>query len=118
MPVVLRSPSHRQKLNYPSSHDGIALVARSVSIKEVATNPKAKAADDAEWNDLRRMQTWDESTVMEWSDVKQRAKTEQRRVHVGRVFGILVEKGSELKESDPRRKYKARGSISRFRCQG
>ena len=87
----------------------MALVARSVSIKEVATNPKAKAADDAEWNDLRRMQTWDESTVMEWSDVKKRAKTEQRRVHVGRVFGILVEKGSELKESDPRRKYKARG---------
>ena len=63
MPVVLRSPSHRQKHNYPSGHDGIALAARTVSTKEITTNPKAKAADDAEWNDLRKMQTWDESTL-------------------------------------------------------
>ena len=82
MPVLLRPPGHRQKLNHPCSHDGIALVARSVSVKEAATNPKAKAAEDAEWNDLRRMQTWDESTVMEWGAVKNRAKAENRRVHV------------------------------------
>ena len=41
--------------------------------------------------------------------MKEKASAENRRVHVGRVFGILVEKGSELKEDDPRRKYKARG---------
>ena len=63
MPVILRFPRHRQKLNFPDSYDGVALVARPVSTKEIATNPKAKAADDAEWNDLRRMHTWDEKTV-------------------------------------------------------
>ena len=57
MAVVLRPPHHRQKLNSPSGYDGTALVARSVSTKEIATNPKAKIADDAEWKDLRRMQT-------------------------------------------------------------
>ena len=48
-------------------------------------------------------------TVAEWGAVKAKAKAENRRVHVGRVFGIFVEKGSELKEDGPRLKYKARG---------
>ena len=54
MPVILRSPSRRQKLNSPDAYDGTALVVRPVSMKEVATNPKAKAADDIEWDDLRK----------------------------------------------------------------
>ena len=76
-------------------------------MKEVATNPKAKKADDEEWSDLWKMETWDESTVIEWVACKEKARAENRRIHVGRIFGILVEKGSELPEGDPRRKFKA-----------
>ena len=89
-------PCHRQKLNFPNAYDGTALVARPVPMKEIATNPKAKAADDVEGGDLQNMQTWAEKTVSEWSAVKEKARAEHRRVHVGRVFGILVEKGVRI----------------------
>eukprot|EP00975_Prorocentrum_lima_P007389 1584680-Prorocentrum_lima.AAC.1 len=38
-----------------------AAVARTCSLKEALTNPKAKAALDKEWDRLRSISTWDES---------------------------------------------------------
>ena len=68
-----------------------------------------------EWDRLRKVRrpdgklgVWDESSVMEWSAVRRKAKREGRKVNVGLVFGIVVEKNHELSESDPRRKYKGR----------
>eukprot|EP00975_Prorocentrum_lima_P047265 9883593-Prorocentrum_lima.AAC.1 len=45
-----------------------AAVARSCSLKEALTNPKAKAALDKEWDRLRSINTWDESNVREWDE--------------------------------------------------
>ena len=44
----------------------------------------------------------------DWSDVANEAKRTNKTIHVGRVFEICVEKGSELPESDPGRKFKGR----------
>eukprot|EP00975_Prorocentrum_lima_P059627 12501602-Prorocentrum_lima.AAC.1 len=46
--------------------DGTAIgepvaVARSCSLKEALSNPKAKAALDKEWDRLRSIHTWDET---------------------------------------------------------
>ena len=51
---------------------------------------------------------WVEKVVREWADVREEAKKKSIRMHVGMVFGICVEKGSELPESSLGRKYKGR----------
>jgi hypothetical protein len=46
--------------------------------------------------------------VREWNDVAAEARRSKVDVHMGRLFGIMVEKAAELPEGDPRRKYKYR----------
>ncbi len=46
--------------------------------------------------------------VREWSDVREEARRTGIRNHVGMVFGICVETGSELPMGDPSRKLKGR----------
>ena len=36
------------------------------------------------------------------------AKKNGREIHIGKLFGLCVEKGSELPDDDPRKKYKYR----------
>jgi hypothetical protein len=84
------------------------MVARTVPPKEVKVNKKAQEAMDKEWASLREIGAWNEKGVREWTDVKKEAKRHETRVHVGMVFGICVEKGSELAPDDPKRKYKGR----------
>ena len=45
----------------PGDH---AAVARSVTKKEAAGNPKAQAALDAEWTRLRKISTWEEEKAL------------------------------------------------------
>ena len=92
-----------------------ACVARPVSSKETQSNPKALLAKQAEWDRLRAVPrpdgglgVWDETLVTEWRTVKRKALQEGRKIHIGRVFDIIVEKNSELVESDPKRKFKGR----------
>ena len=107
MPVVRDKQEHRSKVP-----DGTPLfsacVARSVGKREIMSNPGAKKAMDAEWDKLRKRVVWDESGVREWAEVAAKAKNENKKVHVGRVFGICVEKNAELPANDPRRKFKGR----------
>ena len=51
---------------------------------------------------------WDMSSVREWEDVSKEALKKGKKVHVGKVFEICVEKGSELPAGDPLRKFKGR----------
>ena len=51
-----------------------------------------------EWDSLRELGAWDEKAVQEWSAVRDAAKKAGKRINVGMVFGICVEKGSELPE--------------------
>eukprot|EP00975_Prorocentrum_lima_P021787 4589902-Prorocentrum_lima.AAC.1 len=57
----------------PNVHS-YAAVARTCSLKEADNNPKARAALDKEWERLRSINTWDESTVREWKDVARDAR--------------------------------------------
>ena len=75
---------------------------------EIARQPKARAALQAEWDRLRAIQCWNEAAVREWSEVAQEAKRQNCTVHVGRIFNICHEKNAELDINDPRRKYKGR----------
>ena len=83
-------------------------VARSVSKKEAEHTPEAMKAMNKEWEKLEKQNAWVLSQVREWSDVRWEAKNKNETVHVGRVFGILVEKGSELPKGHPERKFKGR----------
>ena len=83
-------------------------VARSASKKEAAMIPEATKAMDKEWGRLEKQAAWLIDKVRQWKDVSQEAKANKKTVHVGRVFGILVEKGSELPKGHPDRKFKGR----------
>jgi hypothetical protein len=119
MPVLVRpigyKPRHRQKIP-EHSLPFAACVARPVSKSEVATNPAAQKAMDVEFEKLRTKThpklkvpgCWDEKLVEEMSSVKSRARKQSKMMHFGKVFGICVEKGSELKVGDVHRKFKGR----------
>ena len=115
MPVAPNdNPEHREKIANaaPASHDEIlnlmAMVARPVGKKELMQNPKAQASRDVEWEKLVKKKAWEMESVQEWDDVSGRAQKNGRKVHVGKIFEICVEKGSELPEGDPLRKFKGR----------
>ena len=84
------------------------LVARPVNKKEIRANPKAQESLDIEWNKLVKKTAWLYDTVQEWSKVSDGAKKKGKKVHVGKVFEICVEKGSELPEGHKLRKFKGR----------
>ena len=85
-----------------------ACVARPVSKKERLESAGARASREKEWNCLRKIDTWNEKGVREWSDVAAEARGSGTKVHVGRIFNICVERGSGLPLGDPARKYKGR----------
>ena len=51
---------------------------------------------------------WDEDHVFEWREIAGRARHSDKKIHMGRLFGICVQKNSELPDDDPRKKYKYR----------
>ena len=63
---------------------------------------------DKEWANLRSQKVWDETVVREWDEVAAEAVREGKERHFGWLFGICVEKNSELPEGDPLRKMKGR----------
>ena len=107
-------PEHREKLSkrHPVTEeeirDFLAMVARPVGHKELKSNPKAQASLDVEWDKLMLKKAWDMGSVREWEDVSKEALKKGKKVHVGKVFEICVEKGSELPVGDPLRKFKGR----------
>ena len=55
-----------------------------------------------------KKRAWIIESVREWDDVRAEAKRKGKKVHVGKVFEICVEKGSELPKGHPLRKFKGR----------
>jgi hypothetical protein len=85
-----------------------ACVARSVGKSEIAKTKAAQEALDKEWEKLLKIGTWDESKVEEWNRVAERHRRSATKAHIGRIFEICVEKGSELPLGHPERKFKGR----------
>ena len=98
-----------KELEFKVALELFASVARLVSKDEIASNPKAKTALDKEWEILRNKGVWDEKRVRECRDIVAEARRNGQTVHLGRIFEACYEKGSELPESDPRRKFKGIG---------
>ena len=91
------------RLHIMPSHNDVAIDppnrgdrTRPVGQKEINNTPAAQAALDKEWNNLTSKGAWDYSTVREWEDVSREAIKNKTKVHVGKIFEICVEKGSEL----------------------
>jgi hypothetical protein len=59
--------------------NGIAVVARSATAKELRLNKKAVAAMDKEWHALREVGAWTEKKVREWADVRDEARRKGAR---------------------------------------
>ena len=98
MPVCQMNPQkHRTKcirLGIQSGEKTVnTLVARPVGKKEIRANPKAQQALDVEWEKLVKKKAWQYETVAEWKVIADKAKKTGKKVHVGKVFEICVEKG-------------------------
>ena len=68
---------------------------------------------DKEWRKLENIGgtgtgAWDLEGVQEWTDVRDQASDDLTRVHVGSLHELCVQKGSELADGDPNKKYKGR----------
>lgn len=83
-------------------------VARDVSKAEMNGSSKALAAKDKEWSKLWSQKVWDENIVKGWDNVMWEAQLANKYIHIGKLFGICVEKGSELQDDDERKTHKYR----------
>ena len=79
----------------------------------MTANAKALKANDAEWSKLWDRTVWDATVVKSWHQVASEARRSGKYVRLGKLFGICVEKGAELDDDGPRKKYK-----HRLFCQG
>jgi hypothetical protein len=102
MPVEPVRHRHRPKIVLNMLYP--ACVARPVTRKEASTDKAAMAALHKEWSKLRLQRCWDEDNPREWKEVRDEARRRNKTAHVGRVFDICVEKGSELPKGSPGRK--------------
>ena len=84
------------------------MVARLLASKEVNNNPKAFQAILEEGEKLLKQGVWDVISVRGKRDVIKDAMRLNKKVHFARIFRICSEKGSELPEGDPDRKFKGR----------
>jgi hypothetical protein len=84
------------------------MVARSVSRQEVTKTLAASQSLKDEAQKLVEKGAWDPSGVREWQQVADTARKTGEKAHVGRIFGIVVEKHPELPHGHPERRFKGR----------
>ena len=102
---------HRQKLskrNFPL----FLCPCRPVNMAERRRNPVAWKSVQDEWDALKENGVWDMTSVREWDDVAGEARRKGKKIHLGTVFAICVEKNYQLDPNSPEgkkmRKYKGR----------
>ena len=121
MPCMSRKggvEGHRPKIGSVFNlHDlGIpAMVARPVSKDGIKRDNDANGDDGEcsksikkEWSNLKSKGVFDFKTVRSWAEAAKEARRHGRTEHMGRAFGIMVEKNYELPKDDERRKMKYR----------
>ena len=113
MPCVAdyKGEPHRPKTAPFNSNSWVtinACVARPASKKELLQSPPAQASMKAVWDRFRNKMIWDEDKVREWSDVAREAQKGNYEFNFGYLFGIRVEKNSELLPLHPKRNFKGR----------
>lgn len=73
-----------------------ALAHRLVTRKQIQQDPKAIESIRKEVSDIRSMQVWDDSSVMEYEDVKTRANRSGEEIHLAEVMELGSIKNDEL----------------------
>ena len=113
MPTGPKGKKHRKKLDNALSFLN-ACVARPVSKAEIQKHPEAILAMKKEWSRLMSKGTWTFKEIIPWHVLAANARRNNKTIHLGRIFGLMVEKGSELERmlpdgtKNPARKYKYR----------
>ena len=108
MPLREAERQHRQKVGNPWPMFS-AMVAKQLSRKEYENNPEAMNAMTDEVRGLEKLGVWNLATVRSRKDVEREARiSKTKKIHVARIFGICVLKGSELPVGHKLRKYKGR----------
>ena len=95
---------HRPRSEHHPAYN--AMVARLLTMKDVNSNPRAQQAILEEGEKLLKQSVWDVNSVREKCDVIRDSMRLRKKVHFARIFPICSEKGSELPEGDPDRKFK------------
>ena len=108
MPTEPAPWPHRDKISTNSFGltKDFACVAKPIPRKEIEGNAKAEQAMNDEWDRLISKGVWSYDCVREWSEVASTARRNGKTVHLGRIFGLMVLKGSELPEGHPLQKHK------------
>ena len=75
---------------------------------ETERNAGAIKARKTEWQKLWDQNVWDDTLYKNYHQVMYEAKIAGKYIHIGKLFGLCVEKGSELPDGDVRKKYKYR----------
>ena len=89
------SPKRERKRRSGSAKPLIgACVARSVGSDEMKANKGALKAQTTEWSKLWEQNVWDNSMYKKNHSVRYEAQRNGREIHLGKLFGICVEKGS------------------------
>ena len=87
----------------------LSLTISSQSIEnDLRATRDAKAAMDKEWKKLTDKGCWLEDKVREFPDVQREAQHQKHKLHIGRIFEIGSQKGSELPKGHPDEKWKGR----------
>ena len=101
LPTHILETQHRCKLTTHMIPN--ALTVRPLNKKEVNADPAARESIDKGWRRLRDHKAWDQGTVREWADVAGEARRATQEVHMGMLFGFVVEKNPDLPVGDPPR---------------
>ena len=83
-------------------------MARLVGEQGIAKNQRAQDAMEREWHHFITNEVWDYKTVVSWKEVGARARTIGKRTLLGRICGLMVERGVELPGDDNRKSFKYR----------
>ena len=88
------------------SEEYLAMVHKSIPLKQGLQIPDARAALDAEYTKLRNYPCWDESQPREREDVEREAREQGKTVHFGTIMDLIFLKHAELAKH--LQKYKGR----------
>ena len=96
-------PEHMQIAAYLGQH-----TVRPVTRNEYMKNADAMKAYWKEWSNLEGKGVYREETLTEWSYVRKEALAKGKEIHLAFFFGVMVQKGAEYPDGDPRKKFKYR----------
>ena len=89
---------HREKIVVNSIPDNLC-VACPVGKADIERTLAANVAMNKEWDRLRSKDVWDEAYPRDWDEARAEAQKSGVTVQMGYMFGMCVQRNSELEEN-------------------